>query len=55
MVDSLGIFVRAVKDKSLSNPGNNSFDVVDQALSDPLLTAISFIFFKVLLINYFHF
>lgn len=51
MVDSLGIFVRAVKDKSLSNPGNNSFDVVDQALSDPLLTAKLHFFFKVLLIN----
>ena len=44
MVDSLGIFGRAVKDKSLSNPGKNSFDVVDQALSDPLLTA-KFLFF----------
>ena len=40
MVDSLGIFVRAVKDKSLSNSGNNSFDVLDQlSISDLLQTA----------------
>ena len=47
MVDSLAIFVRAVKEESLSNPGNNSFNVVDQALSDPLLTAMLLFFLSV--------
>ena len=31
--------MRAVKEESLSNPENNFFNVADQALSNPLLTA----------------
>ena len=38
MVDSVELFVRAVKEESITNPGNNSFNVVDQALSDTFLT-----------------